>query len=336
MKKYNPFFAILFPAFLIVSIFCQDASCGETINYRLKWLFNTSVVGDLFAFDQGFFLKKGLSVNVKAGGPERDAIRELELGHATFGVASADQVIRALGKKAPVVVIAQLFQVNPLQWIYRATKPVMNSPADLKGRIVGVTYGGNDETIIRTLLGQAGLTEKDLTLFSVRYDYTPFYRDLVDLWPCYINAQGIMLAEKLRREGEEVRFFNPADHGITFVANSVVTSKKTLEENPEMVQNFAAALVAGWEASLMPENRDKALAVLKKYDRDTPDELRQNQLDATRPLIIPKNNGKVGTIDIMGWKQTEAIMLEQGVIKTPVHIETALFPGGKSVNQQGM
>jgi len=333
MKNPNPFFAILFPAFLIVLLFCQDASC-ETINYRLKWLFNTSVVGDLFASDQGFFLEKGLSVNVKAGGPERDAIRELELGHATFGVASADQVIRALGKGAPVVVIAQLFQVNPFQWIYRTTKPLINSPADLKGRIVGVTYGGNDETIIRTLLAQANLTEKDLTLFSVRYDYTPFYRNLVDLWPCYINAQGIMLAEKLRREGEDVRFFNPADHGITFVANSVVTSKKTLEENPKMVETFAAALVAGWESSLMPENRDKALAILKKYDRDTPDGLRKNQIDATRPLIIPKDNKKVGTIDIMGWKQTEAIMLEQGLIKKPVHIETALFPGGKPVKTQ--
>ena len=67
----------------------------EEVNYRLKWLYNISVVGDLYALDSGLFAKHGLAVNVKPGGPEKDAIKELELGHAQFGVASADQVIRA-------------------------------------------------------------------------------------------------------------------------------------------------------------------------------------------------------------------------------------------------
>ena len=129
--------------------FGGDNARAESLNYRLKWLFNTSVVGDLYALDQGFFDRVGLDVNVKAGGPERDAIRELELGHATFGVASADQVIRAREKGAPVVVIAQLFQVNPLQWIYRAVKPAITKLADLKNRTIGITYGGNDETIMK-------------------------------------------------------------------------------------------------------------------------------------------------------------------------------------------
>ncbi|MCP4119309.1 MAG: ABC transporter substrate-binding protein [Desulfobacteraceae bacterium] len=331
MKNSDRLAPILVAALLLVSLTWQTAECGETLNYRLKWLFNTSVVGDLYAQDFGFFKRAGLDVNVKAGGPERDAIRELELGHAAFGVASADQVIRARAKGAPVVVIAQLFQVNPLQWIYRGVKPVINTPSDLKGRILGVTFGGNDETIMRTLLSQAGLTDKDVTLFSVRYDYTPFYQDRVDIWPCYRNAQGIMLADKLGREGETVRFFNPADHGITFVANSVVTSQKTLERDPKMVRAFAKALISGWEASLMPENRAKALAVLRKYNRDTPEDLRQMQLDATRELVLPATSAKVGAIDIQGWKQTEAIMLKQGLIPKPVHVETALFPEGKSL-----
>lgn len=329
MKTSNRLAPIIVIALTLVSLTWQTADCGETLNYRLKWLFNTSVVGDLYAQDFGFFQRAGLKVNVKAGGPERDAIRELELGHATFGVASADQVIRARAKGAPVVVIAQLFQVNPLQWIYRGVKPVINTPSDLKGRILGITFGGNDETVMRTLMARAGLTEKEVTLFSVRYDYTPFFQDRVDVWPCYRNAQGIMLADKLGQAGEAVRFFNPADHGITFVANSVVTSQKNLERHPEMVQAFAKALISGWEASLMPENRDKALAVLRKYNRDTPEKLRQKQLDATRPLVLPESGARVGTIDLKGWKQTEAIMLEQGLIKKPVHVEKALFPEGK-------
>lgn len=327
MNKNNPFITF-FMTLVVVLFFSPGTATCETLNYRLKWLFNTSSVGDIYALDQGFFQRANLNVNVKAGGPERDAIRELELGHATFGVASADQVIRARAKGAPVVVIAQLFQVNPLQWIYRAVKPPVNAPLDLKGRVLGITYGGNDETIMGTLLARAGLKRTDVTLYSVRYDYTPFYRDMVDLWPCYINAQAIILADKLAQEGEEVKFFNPADHGITFVANSVVTSLDTLKNHPGTVKAFTRALMAGWTEALLPEKKEQALSVLQKYDRDTPEDLRKKQLDATRTLVVPQPPKKIGDIDVAGWKQTEKIMLDQGVINTPVKVEKALFPGG--------
>ena len=137
----------------------------EEVNYRLKWLYNISVVGDLWAEAHGHFEKHGLKVNVKPGGPEKDAIKELEIGHAQFGVASADQVIRAVAKGSPIVVLAQLFQINPLHWIYRPDRTVLKTPQDLKGKIIGVTYGGNDETIMRALLTKYNITEDDVTLF---------------------------------------------------------------------------------------------------------------------------------------------------------------------------
>ena len=49
----------------------------ETIAYRLKWLINASTAGDVLASKLGLFAGEGLEVAVKAGGPERDAIREL-------------------------------------------------------------------------------------------------------------------------------------------------------------------------------------------------------------------------------------------------------------------
>ena len=142
-------------AILVVFVlFCVSPVWAEAIklNYRLKWLFNTSVAGDILAADQGYFKAAGLDVTVKEGSPEKNAINELELGYADFGVASADQVIRALDKGADVVVLAQLFQVNPMQWIYRADRPEIKMLEDLKGRHIGITFGGNDETIMRTLL----------------------------------------------------------------------------------------------------------------------------------------------------------------------------------------
>jgi NitT/TauT family transport system substrate-binding protein len=297
---------------------CDDLT---PVTYRLKWLFNTSVVGDLYADVHGAFARHGLKVMVKEGSPEHDAIKELELGYAQFGVASADQVIRAAAKGSPIVVIAQLFQVNPLQWVYRTDKLTLASPADFRGKTNGITFGGNDETIMRTLLVKFGISEASVDLYSVRYDYTPFYEGKVDLWPVYVNAQGIIIQDKLEKAGERVGFFNPDAFGVKFVANSVVSSQKMISEHPDSVNKFRKALIEGWQEAVSPENNEKAVSVLRQFDKDTPVEIIRRQLAATRILIKPGPESVIGSIDSAAWKQTEQIMLDQKLISGPIHLD---------------
>ena len=314
---------------LLMAMFvATSVQAGEKVVYRLKWLRNVSVVGALYAETHGLFEKAGLDVEVKAGGPERDAIRELELGYADFGEASADQVLRARAKGAPVVVIAQLFQVNPLQWMYRPEEMRVDKLADLRSKVIGVTFGGNDETIMNTLLAEAGLGSSEVKLFSVRYDYTPFYRRQVQLWPVYRNAQAPLIAAQLSKEGEGTAFFNPADFGVKFVANCVVTEARTLMEKPELVQRFLTALLAGWQQALDPKNQEEAIKTLQKYDPDTPRPILEEQLKITRELIQPDTAVAIGTIDEKGWEQTERIMRDQKQLPGEVDLKAILKPVG--------
>ncbi len=298
------------------------------LNYRLKWLFNTSVAGDIFAKEQGYFQAVGLEVEVKEGSPEKNAINELELGYADFGVASADQVIRALDKGADVVVLAQLFQVNPMQWIYRADQPRIQTLGDLKGRRIGITFGGNDETVMKTLLAKAGLGNQDVLLSGVRFDFTPFLKKEVDVWPVYKNSQGVILADQLMRAGEAVHFFNPAEFGVDFVANSIVTSGRMVKAHPDRVKIFLTALLKAWEAAMDPANEAMVLAEVKKKDTGTRVEIQQKQLAATRELIKPSPDVPIGRISIKAWKQTETIMVTEGQVKGPVGIESRLAGPG--------
>jgi NitT/TauT family transport system substrate-binding protein len=309
---------------IAAAVLIQFQNRETQLNYRLKWLFNSSVAGDIFANANGYFDQAGLTVNIKEGSPEKNAINELELGHADFGVASADQVIRAVDKGAKIVVIAQLFQMNPMQWIYRADQPVIKTLQDLKGRRIGVTFGGNDETIMKTLLNKAGIDESEVTLTGVRFDFTPFFKRQVDVWPVYRNSQGVILEDKLAREGEAVYFFNPADFGINFVANSVITTEAMVKDKPKRVKKFLRALLKGWEAAMDPVNETAVLAAVKKLDKGTQGMIRKEQLAATRKLIKPLPSTGIGTIDIAAWKQTEQIMLKEKQIKGPVNIETRL------------
>lgn len=320
---------LLFHLFLIATTL-NAAGDGEEIVYRLKWLKNVSTIGDIYAKETGGFQAAGLSVTIKDGGPERDAIKELELGYARFGVASADQVIRAAAKGAPVVVVAQIFQINPLQWIYHEDTPPIEEIKALRGKTIGVTFGGNDETIMRTLLATAGISEKDVRLFSVRYDYTPFYNQSVALWPVYRNAQGIILSEKLKAAGKGVRFLDPNQFGVRFVANSVVTSELLLKSNPGMVRRFVAALLEGWKEAMQPVNEEKALQLIRPFDRDTPIEILEKQLAVTRTMVHPDPGIPIGTIDEAAWRQTEQIMRDQGRIPRRIDVQKILRPVGVS------
>jgi NitT/TauT family transport system substrate-binding protein len=325
--------------YMMVAVVISACICGmsanlwaqekEEVAYRLKWLFNVSVVGDLWADVNGNFAKNGLKVAVKAGGPERDAIKELELGRAQFGVASADQVIRAVSKGAPIVVLAQLFQINPLHWIYRPARSPFKNPADLKGRVVGITYGGNDEAIMRALLAKYNIADSELNLYSVRYDYTPFYQGKVDFWPLYINAQAPIIGAKLMKAGEQYSFLGPADFGIQFVANSVVTSKKMFESRPDTVKRFITALLQGWREALDPANKEKAIKTVLQFNKETPEAIVRQQLPVTRNLMLPEPDFEFGKIDMAAWQQTEQIMLAQKLIADPVHVEDRLILVGE-------
>jgi NitT/TauT family transport system substrate-binding protein len=306
---------------------CGQKEPLEEVNYRLKWLYNVSTVGDLYAEAQGYFARNGLKVNVKPGGPERDALKELELGHAQFGVASADQVLRAAAKGAPIVVLAQLFQVNPLQWIYRPDRTLFTTPEDLKGKSIGVTFGGNDEAILRALLARYGITEDQVSLFSVRYDYTPFYEGKVAFWPLYLNAQAVIIGEKLEKAGEKYAFMSPDALGVRFVANSVVTTREMLEKRPETVKRFLTALLQGWQDALDPKNEDQAVKVLLAADRETLEAVVRRQLPATRQLMTTSPVSEFGKIDAAAWQQTEEIMRTQKLIPGPVAVEALLWTG---------
>lgn len=329
MRQRNRIRSVLIVAglFLLLLTACgEKEQLLEEVNYRLKWLFNISVVGDLWADAHGNFERNGLKVIVKPGGPEKDAIKELEIGHAQFGVASADQVIRAVAKGSPIVVLAQLFQVNPLHWIYRPDRTILKTPQDLKGKTIGITYGGNDETIMRALLAKYHIAENEVKLFSVRYDYTPFFKGEVDLWPLYRNAQAPIIGDKLRKAGEKFDLMSPSRLGIQFVANSVVTTTKMLEERPETVKRFMQALIQGWTEALDPENTEKAIATVLKYNQETPEAIVRQQLPATRILMLPSAGFHFGKMDVDAWKQTEKIMLDQKLIDKPVNIAGRLKP----------
>ncbi|MDG4549007.1 MAG: ABC transporter substrate-binding protein [Candidatus Contendobacter sp.] len=353
-RKWWPFVAALLV--VVIGLFLlfingeNKPPSDQTFTYRLKWLANTGFIGDLYAVNYGYFREEGLNVQVKPGGPEHDAIRELLTEEAAFGVASADQVINALGKGAKVIVIAQIYRKNPVQWIYRSRLGKLSAPQDLRGRSVGITVGDNDATIMLAVLrkadvpyhvaGQAAPQNQESTpspvveLLPVRYDFAPFLKNNLDLFPVYKNTQGVDLGIQMKSAGEVVSFFDPEEYGgVHFVANSIVTTERMLKTNPTVVRAFLSAVLKGWKEALDPKNEALAIRAMLNYVRESSTDSKevltqklQDQIRITADLVLPPPGAglTLGTIDVASWKETEAIMLQQGIIKSPIRVENYL------------
>ena len=189
-----------------------------------------------------------------------------------------------------------------------------------------MTFGKNDEMILRALLDQARIPESQVHFYGVRLDYTPFYRGLVDLWPVYINTQGVEIGAKLKAAGEPVGFLNPAEFGIRFVANSLVTTQTILNNRPDVARRFVHAVLKGWRQFMNPDNSDRVIAAVRRFDKDTRLDVMRRQLAETRRLVQPNPDIAVGSIDRQAWRQTELIMLHHHQIAEPVHVVERLRP----------
>ncbi len=296
----------------------------EVVEYRLKWLANPGFAGDLYSDAYGVFREQGLNVRVEPGGPERDSMVALASGQAQFAVASADQVLRAIYGGADAVVVAQIYQTDPVQWIYRNDTITLSEAGDLVGRRIGVTIGDNDETIMRTFLAINDVGEDQVDLIPVRFDFSPFLNKTVDMFPIYINTQGVELSRMLAQNDERAGFFqalSPNPAGI--VPNSIVTTSRVLREEPQLVCRFTHAALTGWEMAGNPDERDRTIRAVRFAQRgvresELPREERESlrdQVTATADLVRLRYGEAVliGSIDVDRWIATEELMLSAGI-----------------------
>jgi NitT/TauT family transport system substrate-binding protein len=227
--------------FLVLSSFFA-ARADEAVTVRLKWFNQAQFAGFYVAQQNGYYKAAGLDVNIQPGGPDFPAVQMVTGGSEQFGVTGADQILIARSKGVPVVALAVIYRRNPFV-LFSLTKSGIKTPADFAGKTVGVKIGGNEELIYRAVLAKAGIDKAKLTEMPVKFDITPLLTGTVDVWPGYLINDVLAAKEK----GFDVNVIYPADFGIDLYADTLFTTEKMLKEKPEVVRNFVAATLKGWD-----------------------------------------------------------------------------------------
>jgi len=128
---------------LALGLSLSSAQAADPVTVQLKWVAQAQFAGYFVAKDKGFYKDAGLDVTIKAGGPDVAPPQVIAGGGADVIVDWMPSALASREKGVPLVNISQTFKKSGLELTCRAETGI-KKPTDLKGRTLGVWYGGNE------------------------------------------------------------------------------------------------------------------------------------------------------------------------------------------------
>jgi NitT/TauT family transport system substrate-binding protein len=126
-----------------VALSTVSAQAADKVTIQLKWVAQAQFAGYFVAKEKGFYKDAGLDVTIKPGGPDVAPPQVIAGGGADVVVDWMPSALASREKGVPLVNISQTFKKSGLELTCRAETGI-KKPADLKGKITGVWYGGNE------------------------------------------------------------------------------------------------------------------------------------------------------------------------------------------------
>jgi NitT/TauT family transport system substrate-binding protein len=293
----------------------QRSQSHSNVQVRLKWLHQAQFAGFYAAEQRGFYRQEGLTVSLKPGGVEFPAIQAVTSGAEEFGVAGADQIILSRAQGAPVVAVAVIYRVTPMV-LFSFSESNIRTAADLAGRRVGVKLGGNEELTYRAILRAAKVDASTVHEVPVKYDMTPLFEKIVDVWPGYLINEVLVARER----GRQVAIINPKDYGVTLYADTLFTTEKFIKENPEVVLKFTRATLKGWQFAT--ENPDETTSFVLAFDSKLQYPHERAMLQESIPLLKPDSK-PIGWMDRNDWEELQKLLLDLKFMKSPIDVDKA-------------
>ncbi len=291
---------------------------GDPTTVRIQWLDQAQFAGLYVARAQGFFHAQKLSVSIEPGGPDVSPVLLVASGSDDFGVSPATDIIQARSNGVPVVAIATIFQKNPVVFIARKSQNI-KTPRDFVGHTVGLKYGMDIEYFYRVMMKNAGVDTSRVKEVPIKLDLPRFFSGKVDVW------SGYSLNEPLAAEehGIPVREIFCSDWGVPAVGDTIFTTERLIRDNPTKVMGFLQAAIQGWNYAIQhPEVAvAETLKVSPNLDRDHQTRMFQATLD-----LIQADKAPVGSFDTGKWNAMYKMMVDSGLLKTPVEIGKTYDP----------
>jgi len=257
----------------------------------------------MVARDQGFFRKQGLDVELVYMPSAPVALSAMAHGDSQVNTGSASgAILGAMAGGLDLVFVAGL--INKLTGVI-VTGPNINSPADLKGKTIGVTSIGGGNWVFTMLAlehWKLDIKRDNITIRVIGSDAVraqAIANGTIDA----TQLSAYSLVTPLKRQGGRVLADLP-DLGVPYQGVTVFTRRSYLNQNPETVEKLLTAIVEAIAFIQEPANKTAVLRSLSRGLRLAKPEDSAEGYDNVKPLferkIYPTVEGVRNTIRLLG------------------------------------
>lgn len=287
------------------------ASAAEKLNLQLKWVTQSQFAGYYAALDQGFYKAEGIDLTIKPGGPDIAPAQVLAGGGADIIVDWMPSALATREKGLPLVNIAQIYDKSGMMLTCLKSSGI-SSPADFKGKTLGVWFFGNEYPFLSWMskLNYATTGGDDgVTVLKQGFNVDPIFQGQADcVSTMTYNEYGQVLDGGLTND--ELTLFKYEDEGVATLEDGLYVLEDALKD-PKKVETYAKflkATIKGWEwAAANP--KEAALIVLENDDTGAQTESHQIRMMTEVAKLLNKGEKGVGYLDPAAYERTVKVLL---------------------------
>jgi NitT/TauT family transport system substrate-binding protein len=287
---------------------------------RLKWLPQTQFAGFYYAQAKGYYKNEGIDLTINPGGPNLLTENLVASGADTFGLSGGtDSVMAAIDKGMPIVSVGVGHQVTPFVFVTKKDSSI-KTLKDFEGKKVTTWFTGSNYVLLGMLANQ-GVDQSKVDLQPQQVSVTPFVNGDIDVVTA--TWQNELYTIRQRVGEDNLRMFVAEDFGITFPRDTLIVSKQTAQDKPELVKAFLRASIRGWKEAM--KNPKEAVDVVMKV-APTLDRAHQEFMLAESYRLMTAGNAKTGGLFLIDQKAIQLaqdFLLKNKVISKPVNVDTA-------------
>jgi len=320
-------------ALAVLALALALAACGakseeggdeeQPFSLTLDFYPNPDHAGIYMAQQLGYFEEAGLDLTIHTPSDPAAPIKQVAAGRTDLAISYEPEVLLASEQGLDVVAVGAIVD-RPLTSMIWLKKSKIGGIADLRGKTIATAGIPYQDAYLKTILARAGLTPSDVHTVNVGYGLLPAIVGgrAEAMLGGFSNVEGV----DLRLRGKQP-VVTPVDRlGVpTYDELVLVAKRERLEEDPEAVRLFLAALARGTAAARKsPQATTKALL---KANEGLEPKLTEAEVKATLPLLSAR-----GRMDPPEWSRFIAWMRAKGLIsKQPASAEVlsnAYLPDG--------
>ncbi len=243
------------------------ARAADHVTLQLKWVTQAQFAGYYVAQAKGYYKAADLDVTIKPGGPDINPSQVMAGGGADVDVDWMPSALAAREKGVPLVNIAQVFQKSGLELTCRKDSGV-KSPADFKGKTLGVWFAGNEYPFLswmsklkyKTTGGPDGVT-----VLKQGFNVDPLLQKQAACISTMTYNEYWQLIEA-GMQPDQLTVFKYEDEGVATLEDGLYTTEAELKDPAKVskLARFLKASMQGWQYAIA--HQDEAVQIVLAND----------------------------------------------------------------------